>query len=60
MVPVVGQMTDCDARGAIYNVSIGNVRQACHMDGPRSSSTNESLIKHLDCYFFEYLDLKVF
>ncbi|KAL3516636.1 hypothetical protein ACH5RR_023538 [Cinchona calisaya] len=50
--PIVGQRTYCDACRLIYNVPVADVRQADHMDWPRSSSANEtSMSKPLEYLF---------
>lgn len=36
--PVVGQNTLREARGPIHDVSVAQVRQACHVDRPSSSN----------------------
>lgn len=51
--PVVGQRTDSDARGPIYDVSVADVRQAGHVDWPGSSSTNETSIPKPSEYLFD-------
>ena len=51
--PVVGQKTDCDARGPIYDVSVSDVRQAGHVDWPVSSSANDTSIPKPSEYLFD-------